>query len=73
MKPRVYVIEYDFNSGCYTNEPKLEHRVLHFTREERQDFINVYKDMYGKYYNLNIKTYFAELEEIDVEEMMRAI
>jgi hypothetical protein len=75
MQTRVYVIEYDFNAGFYTGKEKVEHRVLHYTKEERDSFIKEYQRLKeNEYiYNNNINTYYGELKKINMEDIINAI
>jgi len=69
MKKRVYILEYDitFPNG------QEEHRVIHFTKEDRHEFITQYIHSVESYYISNIHVYIGEVDELDKDQMQKLI
>lgn len=74
MKKRVYVIEYEIQTNVFSlDPPKMETKTGYYPRNERDKFIERYYELKNKYYVNNLKTYFAELDEINVEDIVNSI
>lgn len=68
---RVYVLEYDIT--YMTKE--TEHRVEYYSFADRQSFIDKYLRIQDNYYfnNENVNTYYSELQDLDMNDMINAI
>lgn len=67
---RVYVIEHTMMT---VNGTTMEPVTLYYDYTQRQEFIDSYLRRKDEWYTVDIKTYYAELQEIDVGSMMNAI
>lgn len=74
MKKRVYVLDYGIHVNMYSlTEPNIEKRTEYYSREERDKFMSRYFELKDKYYVENLVSYFAELDEVNVEAMAKQI
>lgn len=65
---RVYVLKYQIDNAQTTKE-----RVEYYSFSERQKFIDEYIRIKDKWYIHDIETYYADLQNVDVEEMLNVI
>jgi len=65
---RVYVINYNIQL-----EKVQENRTLYYSFDERQQFIQEYARLSQQWYISELKAYYAELQEVNVQQMIEAI
>jgi hypothetical protein len=79
---RIYIISYKFyhvNNGMFkfAENPKFENRIIYFQKEERDKFIECYKDLIKPEKDLyvdNIECYTSIPEKInDMKKIINAI
>jgi len=69
MSDRVYVL-------CFTIlhlNGKTEDKVVYYSRNERDKFIQDYIRCNDSHYNANVKTYYAELQEVNMDDIINAV
>jgi len=74
MTKRVYVLEYDFKPMFGRAESK--HEVRFYKQEEREEFINEMKRLRQYVFPdcvTNLRGYWVELQEVNHDEMIKAI
>jgi len=64
----VYVLRYKIDVGRET-----ETRTNHYTFNERQNFMDEYIRINDKYYIHDIETFYADLKDVDMNEVLGAI
>lgn len=73
IKKRVYVLEYKIQINFYSlGDPKYEDRIEYYSRGERDNFIKEYFRCMDKIYISEVKTYYAELDEINVDNIVNS-
>lgn len=72
IKPRVYALAYTF-SPIYGRDSKNEDRIEYFSRDERDKFIKRYLYLKSQFHMSNIKPYYADLQEVDMNKIIDAI
>lgn len=71
---RVYVLEYSIITNLFSSsEPNREFRREYYSKFERDEFMQRYKELKEKYYIEDLIGYFGELQEVDVEAMAKVI
>lgn len=68
---RVYVLEHTIMtvSGNTIQEPSI----IYYDYSQRQQFIEEYIRRKDAWYTVSIKAYYADLQEINVEDILNAI
>lgn len=70
VRKKAYVIEYGIQVNWYsTEEPEIETRIEFYTNRDRDTFFARYFELKRQDQVREIKTYFAELNEINLEEI----
>ena len=67
---RVYVLVHTMMSSLGKT---LDPVTIYYDFSQRQQFIDDYNRRKNEWYTIDIKAYYAELKEANVEEMMNAI
>ena len=71
---RVYVLKYKIHVNLYSlNKPNIETRVEYYGRNERDKFIGAYNRIKDKYYIQEVETFYANLERINMDDVINAI
>lgn len=71
---RVYVLKYKIHVNLYSlNKPNIETRVEYYGKNERDKFIQAYNRIKDKHYIQEIETFYANLERINMDDVINAI